>query len=99
MAKKKIAAKKETNKKTSYIATAVTFGKKFIGKGDTVFEALSNITPGQIHGRVIITLESGDRKKDRVLNMVQGRRLFNMLGLTREIALKNATMLFQGFDV
>jgi len=81
-------------KETPYTASIKIFGKTFTAQGATASEAIGNIQAGKVHGRGILTIEKGNYKKDRVLMPQIVFRLFNSHGLTREVALKNASMLF-----
>ena len=86
---------KKTNKK-KYTATVKVMGKKFSGTGDSILEALGGITTGGIGGTIILTVKGKNGEKDRVLPLPMARRLFNTSGLTREVALKNVSLMFDG---
>lgn len=87
--------KKTTTKKTvTYEAVAKVMGKSFKGKGKTVLEAIENINAGNVAGMVVLTVKKGDVSKDRVLPHVMAKRLFMTVGLTREVALKNVSLMF-----
>lgn len=90
--------KKTTKKvvKKQYTATAKVMGKNFKGTGETIYEAIGNITPGGVAGNVILTVESKTGKKERILSMSIARRTFNTIGLTREVSLKNISNMFEG---
>lgn len=78
-----------------YTATLHLFGKKYTAKGETVVEAISRVSPGRnIKGKSILVLEKGDWKKERILQPLQTYRLFGSQGLMREVALKNASLLY-----
>lgn len=88
-----MAKKKQSEQ---YIATAKVMGKKFSGKGETIYEAIGNINPGGVNGTVILTVEHGKNSKDRIFPVSTARRIFNTMGLTREVALKNASLMYEG---
>lgn len=90
-AKKKIKKEKEV----SYVATIKNFGKVFTAKGPTILEAISNLQPGNVSARGILTVEGNDKKRDRILQPMVMRRLFMARGLTRDMQLKNISMLFE----
>lgn len=83
-------------KTKTYTATAKVLGKKYTGKGKTVMKALENIKTGAVAGMVIITVSNGKESKDRVIPMVTAKRLFMTVGLTREVALKSISGMFEG---
>ena len=74
-------------------------GKKYEATGETTAEAIANLKPGIVNGRIIMTLSKGDKKKDRVLNILMAKRAFNLVGISRDINQKNLATLFGGFDV
>ena len=81
---------------SKYQASVKVMGKVFTASGNTVYEAIENLKPGSVAGMMVLTVKHGEKNKDRVLPMVLGRRMFNTAGLTREAALKNASLLFDG---
>lgn len=88
---KKVSAKPE-----KYLASAKIMGKTFKGEGETIYEAIGNITTGGVVGMVILTVSQGKSSKERVIPMARARRLFNTLGMTREVSLKNMSLMFDG---
>lgn len=91
--KKKAVEKVE---KVEYKATVKVMGKNYESVGSTISEAIAGLKPTNCKGRAILTVQNGDVKKDRILTNVATFRLFNTHGLTREVALKNTSNLFQG---
>lgn len=90
-------SKKASNKKVEhFVATASIMGKKHSGGGETVYEALASITPGNIAGKVILVVEHGKNKKERVLPAPICKRAYNLIGLNREVALKQLAGMFDG---
>lgn len=75
-------------------ATVNVFGKKFTSVGATPIEAILNLTPGVVRGKVILTLERNGKKQDRVLTPIMASRAFNTRGSTRQILVKNLSLLF-----
>lgn len=94
MAKK--TAKKTAPKKANYIATAKVMGKTFTGKGDSIYKAIEAIKPGAVAGMVFISVSNGKDTKERVVSMVTARRLFMTVGMTREVSIKNMSLMFDG---
>jgi hypothetical protein len=80
-----------------YVATLKHFTQTFQAKGATVAEAILNLKPGTINGRVILTLAKDTHSRERIISPALARKLFNTAGISREAALKNTTLLFQGF--
>ena len=89
-------AKKKEKSSDLFIASAKIMGKTFKGKGETIYEAIGSIRPGGVAGMVILTITHGENSKDRIIPMILARRLFMTLGLTREVAIKNTSNLFEG---
>lgn len=79
-----------------YKSKIKVFGKTYEATGKTIIEAIANLKPLNCKGRGIITVRHGEVVKDRILTNVATFRLFNSHGLTRDIALKNVSKLFQG---
>lgn len=77
-----------------YTATLKVLGKTYEAKGDTALAAIASLTPGNVKGKSILTLATGEQTKERILMPVVTYRLFNSAGFTREVALKNASLLF-----
>ena len=85
---------KKTTKE--YTATAHVLGKKYTAKGKTVQEAVSKVKVGVAKGKTILVVSNGKEEKERILNVIQTNRLFNSLGMTKEVAIKNISTLFEG---
>lgn len=81
---------------SKYQASVKVMGKTFSADGDSVYAALEKLKPGNVAGKIILSVIHGETQKDRVITMVLGRRMFNTTGLMREVALKNASLLFDG---
>lgn len=86
----KTKTKKATKKtvKDVYTATVLVMGKKYSAKGDSAFNAIAGLVPGNAKGRSIIVIEKGDYRKERILMPMATMRLFNTRGITREVAIK-----------
>jgi len=82
------------SKSALYEITALIGGRKTTATGKTVYQALEKLTPGNVHGRVILTVKKGNAVKDRIIPTPTARRMFNNVGLTREVALKNISVMF-----
>lgn len=89
---------KKTNKKIeeNYKAVLIVLGKKYESSGETISEAISNIKVGNCKGKSVLTIMRGSNKKDRVIMPAITYRIFNSQGLSRDIAIKNISTLFQG---
>jgi hypothetical protein len=93
---KKTKKKVEKKEEPIYKAAIKVLGKTYEADGATISEAIGSLKPQNCKGRGILTIQRGEVKKDRILTNVATFRLFNTLGLTREIALKQVSSLFQG---
>lgn len=72
-------------------------GKIFTAEGATVKEAIENLKPEYARGIGVLTLEKGEVKKEKIINVMQIQRLFGKgSSMYREIALKGVSTLFQG---
>lgn len=78
-----------------YNASIKILGKVYSATGTTVFEAISNLKPGNCKGMSILTIKHGDSSKDKVITNIATFRLFNTHGISRDIALKNTSLMFQ----
>lgn len=88
--------KKTKDTSNKYSATIKVLGKTYKSEGLTISEAISNLKPTNCKGRSILTISNGEVSKDRVLMPAITFRLFNTVGMSKEIAIKNASLLFQG---
>lgn len=79
-----------------YKAKVIIMGRFHEATGATAREAIAGLTPKNCKGRAILTIQKGEVKVDKILMPQIAFRLFNTFGLSREIALKNASLLFQG---
>ena len=72
-------------------------GKTHEQTGLTISEALNKFALTNVKGvRSILLVEHNGVKKERILQPMQTTRLFNSYGLTKEVQIKNASILFQG---
>lgn len=97
--KKKAQKKAPRGKKVkkTYKASIKVLGKIYTSEGGTGPEALSSLKVGNVaKGMSILTLSNGTLTKEKVLPSNATSRLFSPSRLTREIALKNITILFSG---
>jgi len=90
----KTKAKTAKPKGKDYKATVLLWGKKYEASGASVAEALSALKVPNPKGKSILTITKGDQVKERILTPVATFRLLNSHGLTREVALKNTSLLF-----
>ncbi len=96
---KKTTTKKKVVKETNgpYLATLnlKAYKKIYRGAGNSVSEALLNITPlNQPKGVTILSITKGDVTREKILAGFQVARLFSPSRLVKEIALKNISSLF-----
>lgn len=76
---------------------ALTVGsRKFQSTGSTFEEALRNLKPLNPKGRCMLYVKKGNTEKHRVLTQFLVNRLFTASNFTKEVAIKNLTMLYQG---
>lgn len=80
----------------TYTATLSVMAKKYTAQGDTAENAILNLKPSNVKGKGILVVEHGKEKREKVLLPHITNRLFNSVGLNREVALKNVSVLFQG---
>lgn len=97
-AKEVIAHEKEKIKEANhpYKASIKIMGRTFNVTGESVKDCMSKLSVGNLKGRGIITMEHNGIKKEKILQPRMAVRLFNTHGLMHEIAVKNASLLFQG---
>lgn len=91
---KKVKEPKEV--KPAYKATVKVMGKTYEASGDSALSAISSLKPGNCKGKAILTVTKGDVSKERILMPPVVSRLFNMMGSSKEIAVKQISTLFQG---
>lgn len=77
-----------------YKVTAVWFGKKFVSTGSSVKEAILGLDLRNCKGKIVLIIEHGDNKKERILMPRAYFGLFSGSPMMREIALKNVGLLF-----
>ena len=87
------AVKKDENE---YKVTVRVLGKTYEATGATVSEALLNLNPQNCKGVGVMVVSHGDVKKERILAPATLFRLFNTAGMSKQIAIKNVSILFQG---
>lgn len=89
-----VKKKATTAPQLTYTARLKALGRIYTSDGKDAAQAISGLTPGIIRGSVILSVEKGDSKKERILPAINALRLFNARGVTREIAIKNTAALF-----
>ena len=80
-----------------YKASLTAMGQKCSATGETAIEAITNLKPKNVKAKGILTVEHDGITRERILMPHIASRLFNMVGLNREVALKNMGILFSGF--
>ena len=87
--------KKKRKVSAKYKVTMRAMGRIYEATGKSGVEAISNLVGfGNIKGKVILTMDHGKKKKDKVLMPILAYRLFSSSRLMKEIALKNINALF-----
>ena len=82
-------------KPTAYTAIAKVMGKTYTAEGESVSEAISNLTGlKNARGRLILTIKHGDQARERVLQPNMAFKLSSASKTTRDIALKNLSLLY-----
>lgn len=85
----------KTKKKIVYYeALLTTMGRKHTSKGKTMEEAIGKLDVGNIKGRAVLAIKHGKKTRERILNGAILFRLFSGSPLTREVAMKQMTLLF-----
>lgn len=77
-----------------YAATVRVLGKTVGAVGKTPYEAIEKLNPGNVAGMAILSVSRGANTKEHILPHMISKRLFNTMGTTREVALKNASLIF-----
>lgn len=88
--------KKKMIRNDEYAATLKVLGKTYLGKGANVWDAVDNLAPGNVKGKAIISITHNGVTRERILMPRATMRLFNTAGLSRQVALKNISVLFGG---
>ena len=83
-------------KPMTYKATYLMMGKKHTAEGDSAAEAISNLKLKALRAKGILAVEHGEERRERVIMPQIASRLFNTVGLSREVALKNMALMFDG---
>lgn len=71
-------------------------GRTFKAEGDSLQKAVEALKIGMARGSLILTVTHGKNTKERVFNHFVAHRLFNARGITKEVALKNISLMFEG---
>ena len=89
--------KKVSKPKASKVKAVVKInGRTYEAKGNTALEAIENLKPDERRGIGILNIiRDGVPMRDKILNRFKTNRLFNSAGLTRQIAVKQASQLFE----
>jgi hypothetical protein len=85
---------KKAAKKTGYTATANILGKKYTATAPSAHEAIAAINPGVARGKCILSVTNGETTRERILMPMAVQKLFNMKGISRAVALKHTSILF-----
>ncbi len=87
--------KKKTNL-GNYRVSINVLGKTYTVEGDTVISALEKLNVESAKGKSILSVERNGIKKEKILMPNQTYRLLKTLGLSRSVAIKNVSLLFEG---
>lgn len=79
-----------------YKASVKVMAQTCTAEGETARDAIFALKPKNAKGKAILTVQHGDEKRERVLMPVITSRLFNTVGLNREVAMKNIAIMFEG---
>lgn len=96
MKKKTLKSKDAPKALESYKVIASVMGKKYEALGATVGEALVKLKVMNAKGKAILSVEKGGVRKEKILMPHLASRLFNSFGISREIAIKNTSIMFSG---
>ena len=96
--KKKKGTKKITDPTTSvqvYKVTLKSVGRVYKSEGETLEEAIGKIkVMGGVKAMAVLTVEKGDKSKERIINGNLAQKLFGAVGPTmKEIAFKQISQL------
>jgi|SRR3990167_3660828 len=85
----------DTDLKAEYKASIKILGKIYASTGSTAKEAIENLKPiGKCAGVSVITVSKGEIKREKILTSVNTFRLFSLSPTTRNVAIKNMSILF-----
>ncbi len=88
---------KKVAKNKDYLASIKILGRNYQAQGSTAKEAIENLVVGKVaKGMSILTVMKGEKSCEKILNHNQTFRLFSLSRMTREVAIKNASLMFQG---
>lgn len=79
-----------------YTVSLKTMGKTHKAEGESVMEALEKIKLRAVAGKSVLIISNGKDTVERVLPHIIARRAFTTIGMVREVALKNLSLIFQG---
>lgn len=80
----------------TYQATLTVMGQKHQAKGDSATEAVSNLKVKNAKGKGVLSITNGKETREKIFMPHVLFRLFNTVGVNREVALKNISILFDG---
>lgn len=92
----KAKQKKEVQPTSEYKATVKVLGKTYSSAGSSLSEVIANLKPINCKGRGILVITHNGLQKERILTNILTYRLFNSHGLTKDVAIKNVSLMFQG---
>lgn len=87
---------KKTTKQGEYEATAKVLGKPYTAKGSSISDCISKLSIRNAKGITLLVVKGLVGQRERILPPALTNRLFNSTGLTREVATKQVSLMFDG---
>lgn len=79
-----------------YTATLTVMGQKHTASGSTAIDAVKALKVKNAKGKGVLSITNGKETREKVFMPQVLYRLFNSVGLNREVAMKNISILFDG---
>jgi len=79
-----------------YTATLTVMGQKHTALGSTAIDAVKALKVKNAKGKGVLSITNGKETREKVFMPQVLYRLFNSVGLNREVAMKNISILFDG---
>lgn len=79
-----------------YKVTLYNLGRNYTSSGKTLEDAINSLDLRNCRGKAVLTVERGENKKERVIMPNILNRVLINAGLSRDIAMKQLVMLFEG---
>ncbi len=85
-----------TKKSVNYKASIKILSRTYEAKGKTIPEALNKLKVPTVRALGILTVSRGKESKERILHHFHVAKMFNTRGLSREVAINNISLMFEG---